>query len=89
MKIGRWAIALLWLAVVASALGVVYVRGHSRNLFYEFERLTQQRDEHNIEWGRLQLEQATLAEHGRIEQRARQELALTFPDPQHVVVLKP
>ena len=49
-------------------------------LFVAADRLEQARDELNIEFGRLQLEQATWAESNRIDQVARDRLGMKFPE---------
>lgn len=82
-------IAVLGVAVIASALGVVYAKHQSRKLFVQLTELQQQRDEMNIEWGQLQLEQSTWATHGRIEQKAQQRLKMKNMDVSQVVMLKP
>ncbi|MFO0042722.1 MAG: cell division protein FtsL, partial [Pseudomonadota bacterium] len=66
--------AALLAAAVASAVGVVYARHESRRLFVELSALEAARDELNIDFGRLQLEQATWADANRIEKIARGEL---------------
>lgn len=81
--------SLLVLGTMASAIGVVYARHRHRQAFIEFTTLERQRDELNIEFGRLQLEQATWAETGRIEQVATQQLGMKFPEGADVVVVKP
>ena len=73
--------ALLLAAAVASAVGVVYARHESRRLFVELSALEAARDELNIDFGRLQLEQATWADTNRIEKIARGELGMDFPAP--------
>jgi cell division protein FtsL len=73
---------------VVSALALVYTKHESRKLFIELERLTAARDELNIEWGRLQIEQSTLAAHARIEQIATKELALSRPAPEEIYVIE-
>lgn len=84
----RAATALvLGLALLATALGVVWTRHESRVLFVELQELNGRRDELNIEWGRLQLEQATWAEASRIEQLAREELDMRTPAQDEVVVI--
>jgi len=65
---------------VIAAMGLVYTKHESRKLFIELEALTDQRDELNIEWGQLQIEQSTWATHARIEQVATDELKLTRPE---------
>ncbi len=72
-------LAILLLAVVGSAIGVVHARQESRRLFVAFNSLEAARDELNVEFGRLQLEQATWAEPQRIERLARDELGMLFP----------
>lgn len=64
-------VMILALLVLASSLGVVYAKHQSRKLFVELDTLKKERDEMNVEWGQLQLEQSTLATHGRIEHIAK------------------
>ena len=86
----RWlAMAVLLLAVVASAIGVVYLRHLHRQAFVELTRLERARDELQIDYGRLQLEQATWAETGRIEQIARTGLGMVSPTPDDIIVVSP
>ena len=85
----RGLVAILLLAAVLTAIGIVHARHRHRQLFVELSRLEKARDELNIEFGRLQLEQATWAETGRIEQIAAQQLGMKFPEGADVVVVKP
>ncbi|MCZ6687710.1 MAG: cell division protein FtsL [Gammaproteobacteria bacterium] len=71
-----------------SAIGLVYVKHESRNLFIELERLTTERDELNIEWGQLQIEQSTWATHARIERVALEELALVHPKSTEIYLIE-
>ena len=81
---------LMIFAVVCmiSAIGLVYVKHESRNLFIELERLTTERDELNIEWGQLQIEQSTWATHARIERVALEELSLVRPKPTEIYLIE-
>ena len=81
-------IAVLVVAIVASALVVVRDRHEHRQAFVELSRLDRARDELNIEFGRLQLEQATWAESNRVDQVARTRLGMTFPRTEDTVVLR-
>jgi len=65
---------------VISAVAIVYTKHESRKLFVGLEQLTIDRDELNIEWGQLQIEQSTWATHARIEQVATDELSLARPN---------
>ena len=85
----RFLIAVLLVASIATAIGVVYARHQHRLLFVELSRLEKARDELNIEFGRLQLEQATVAESNRIDQVARMRLGMKFPEVGDVVVVRP
>ncbi|WP_374249116.1 cell division protein FtsL [Thermomonas sp.] len=81
-------LALLVLANVASALLIVRDRHEHRQAFVALTRLEKARDALNVEFGRLQLEQATWAESNRIDQVARQQLGMAFPRTEDVVVLR-
>jgi cell division protein FtsL len=80
---------LLLAATIATAIAVVQSKHQHRLAFVELSRLEAERDELNIDFGRLQLEQATWAETSRIEQIARQRLGMGFPSPDRTVVVKP
>ncbi|MCK5386430.1 MAG: cell division protein FtsL [Gammaproteobacteria bacterium] len=79
----------LALIVLASSLGVVYAKHQSRKLFVELDTLKKERDEMNVEWGRLQLEQSTLATHGRIERTAIKRLNMVTPEYEQVLIVRP
>jgi cell division protein FtsL len=89
MRIGAVFIVLLLVATIASALGVVYARQRHRQLFIQLTSLERERDDVNIEFGRLQLEQATWAETNRIEQIATGKLGMVYPNGKDVVVVRP
>jgi cell division protein FtsL len=76
------------LVCVLSAMALIYTKHESRKLFVELEQLTHERDELNIEWGRLQIEQSTWAQHARSEQVARDDLALVRPAATEVFVIE-
>ena len=83
-------IFLLTLGVLGSGIAVVYARQQHRQAYVELTRLLKQRDEINIEFSRLQLEQATWAETNRIEQVATERLGMSFPaNPELIVVQQP
>ena len=88
-RVGGAIIVLLLIATMGSGLSVVYARQKHRQLFIEFNRLEHDRDDLNIEFGRLQLEQATWAETNRIEQLATGKLGMVYPNGKDVVVVRP
>jgi cell division protein FtsL len=85
---GAALVLALLMAVIASALGVVWTRHESRVLFVQLTALQNQRDELNIEYGRLELEQATHAEPRRVDSEARQKLGMLEPRPQDIRLLR-
>ncbi len=82
-------VAALALIVLASSLGVVYAKHQSRKLFVELDILKKERDQMNVVWGQLQLEQSTLATHGRIERTAKKRLGMVTPEYKQVLIVRP
>lgn len=85
----RLAIIVLVVANVITAIGVVHARHQHRELYVQLTRLERERDELDIGFGRLQLEQATWAESNRIDQVARTRLGMRFPATGEIVVVRP
>jgi len=85
----NYASLVMMIAVIASAMAVVYSKHSSRVEFVALQKLEQQRDALNEEWGRLLLEQSTWASPGRVEQQARMRLKMIVPTADMTVVIKP
>ena len=85
---GKLLLGALVLANVATALLVVRDRHEHRQAFVALSKLERARDELNIEFSRLQLEQATWAESNRVDQVARSRLGMVFPRTEDIVVLR-
>jgi cell division protein FtsL len=81
-------LACLFVAVVLSGMGVVYAKYLSRSLFVEQQRLRTERDQVDMEWGRLQLELATQGALGRVMDIAAQRLQMQVPEAEQIVVVK-
>jgi len=75
--------------IVASAIGVIYSKHKNRMLYVELRELEVKRDNLNVDWGRLQLEQSTWATHGRVESAARKRLNMRNVDYAEVIIIKP
>jgi cell division protein FtsL len=85
-----WFIAVvLWCAVLVSAAGTVYTRHRARELFVELERLHRERDQLDIAWGQLQLEQSAWSAHAFVERVATGRLNMRVPDPDGIQVVGP
>jgi cell division protein FtsL len=89
MSARYFLMSLLILGVLGSGIAVVYARQQHRQAYVELTRLQKQRDELNIEFSRLQLEQATWAETNRIEQVATERLGMSFPATPELIVVQP
>jgi len=81
--------AALALALLASAVALVYGKHRHRALFVELQSLESERDMLDVEWGKLQLEQSTWATHERIESIARERLGLRIPPTNEIVLVTP
>ena len=73
---------------VLTSMALVYTKHESRKLFVELEGLTHERDDLNIEWGQLQIEQSTWATHARIERVATDDLSLVRPEAAEIYVIE-
>ena len=65
------ALPILWVAALGSAAAAVYFKHRSREMFVQLERLETRRDNVQIEWGQLQLEQSAWSTHAFVERVAR------------------
>ncbi len=77
------------MVLVVSALSVVYCKYQSRQVFIAIQNIEKQLDKYEVDWGRLQLEQTTLAEHNRVEIIARNQLSMVLPKQKDIVFIKP
>jgi len=86
----RWLVFIgLIAALLISAIGVVSQRHESRALFSILQQAEAKRDAARVEWSRLQLEQAWLAEAGRVERQARTELGMDRPARVGILIESP
>lgn len=67
-----------------TALGIVYTKHQSRMQFKELRSVQNSIDDANVEWGRLQIEESTLARFGRIEDLATRELDMRMPEHREI-----
>ena len=82
-------IPVLWAAALASAAGAIYSKHRARELFVELERLNVKRDNLEIEWGQLQLEQSAWSTHAFDENVAGTKLKMAMPPPHDIELVTP
>lgn len=73
--------------VMGSSIAVIYSYHLNRSFYSELQSLENKRDEMNLEWGRLQLEQSTFGTHSRIEELAQQKLGMSVPSANEVKMI--
>lgn len=78
---------ILLLFVVMSAFSVIYYSHINRQTTSELEVLLSKKDELNIEWRNLLLEQSSLAEHSTIESKAKKLLDMKRPNANSEVIV--
>jgi cell division protein FtsL len=83
----KWV--LLLAIFLGSAMGVIHSKYYARGLFTEIQNLKKKLDYFEVQWGQMQLELMTLADHNRIERKARNELGLVDPEQEKVIYIKP
>jgi cell division protein FtsL len=88
-KVLAMLVPVLWFAALGSAAGAIYCKHRARQLFVELERLNAQRDNLQIEWGQLQLEQSAWSTHAFVERVASTKLHMAMPPPKEIEIIAP
>jgi cell division protein FtsL len=89
---GKWlvlVIPVLWVGALASAAGAIYCKHRAREMFVELERLNARRDNLEIEWGQLQLEQSAWSTQAFVERVASTKLHMETPPPKEIEIITP
>ena len=79
-------ITLMSLTVV-SGLAVVLKEHQNRTSFNDLQELKDQRNELEVKWGQLLIEQSTFGVEGRVEQKAVNDLKMRLPDPKEIIMV--
>ncbi len=79
---------LLFIVVVTSAMGVILSTHHNRQQIIALEQLMREKDNLDVEWRNLVLEQRALTEHNRIETRVQKQLNMHRPSVDDEVVVR-
>ena len=83
------AVPLLWVAALGSAAGAIWCKHRSREMFVELESLNARRDNLEIEWGQLQLEQSAWSTHAFVERVASTKLRMAMPPAKEIEIIAP
>jgi len=84
----HFLVYLLLIMVVLSAFSVIYLTHLNRQTTIKLENLLTDRDELDVEWRNLLLEQNSLAEHSTIESKAKRRLQMKRPSVDSEVIVK-
>jgi len=79
---------VLVVLLVATCLVVVLSAFEYRTLFNHHQELVEQRDELQVEWGQLLLEQSAWAANNRVEQQAASKLGMKVPEVNQIEIIR-
>ena len=82
-------LSVVGIALLLSALAVIYSKYYSRLVFIEIQKQERALDQYEVEWGQMQLELTMLAEQNRVELVAREQLKLFLPPREKIIYIKP
>lgn len=82
------SVALLLVAVMFSATGVVWSAHKTRQLYAELQTLQSKQDNLDSEYEKLLLEQSAWANYARVDQVAREELNMKPPRGDDLVIVR-
>jgi cell division protein FtsL len=82
-------VPVLWFAALGSAAACLWCKHTSRELFVQLQRLDTDRDNLDIQWGQLQLEQSAWSQHAFVENVATDKLHMSTPPAQQIRVVSP
>ncbi|OGT71400.1 MAG: cell division protein FtsL [Gammaproteobacteria bacterium RIFCSPLOWO2_02_FULL_57_10] len=82
-----FVLVLLTLLLI-SGVSVIYTTFKNRYLLNELQQLKNERNELQVQWGQLLIEQSTFSLEGRIERKAIDELQMVVPDFSEIVMVR-
>ncbi|MCV6588439.1 MAG: cell division protein FtsL [Marinobacterium sp.] len=88
LRLKLMLMAVLVVAIIISCVAVIFSAYENRRLFDEHQKLVQQHDDLQAEWGQLLLEQSAWAATARIERTAREKLEMQAPAPEQIEMVQ-
>ena len=91
LRLRWWPMTMigLFMACLLTGLAVVTTTHMTRTQFAELQRLEQEKNQLQTEWGQLLLEEGAWSTPARIEQIATERLEMRIPDVTDVEVIRP
>lgn len=83
-----FTVPLLLIAVIVSALSMIYATNEARNLNADLHLTDRERNRLHVEWQQLLLEKGTLTHQSRVRHFAERRLDMVVPDTASVVDLQ-
>ena len=80
-------LVILMSLTMCSGLAVVLKEHQNRTTFNELQELKDQRNELEVKWGQLLIEQSTFGVEGRVEQKAIKELQMQLPTLAEIIMV--
>lgn len=81
-------LALLAMAVIFSALGIIYVTHTSRLLQASYQHHLLERTRLHVEYSRLLLERSAWMMQARVQQFAQKKLGMVMPNAKSIVIVR-
>ncbi len=82
-------VAILWVGALGSAAGAIYCKHRAREMFIQLEQLNARRDNLEIDWGQLQLEQSSWSTQAFVERVATSKLHMAMPPTKEIEIVAP
>jgi cell division protein FtsL len=93
-----WSISLVWaraqfstmvltLAVLTTAMSMVYITNSTRSLNATYQQALAEQDRIHVQWGQLLLEKSTRVEQARVQKIAENKLSMVIPDSKSVMIV--
>ncbi|MDR3478540.1 MAG: cell division protein FtsL [Gammaproteobacteria bacterium] len=83
----RLSTLVLFLAILTSALSMVYVTNATRSMNASYQQNLVERDHLHVQWGQLLLEKSTWMMQARVQTIAEKKLGMVIPDGKSVVII--
>ena len=79
---------LLLVLLVVTAQAVVYGSFQARGYINHLNQLEKDRNNMQVEWGQLLLEQSAWGSHSRVETTVTQQLQMSVPDAKSIILVR-